>query len=175
MKIHHYKTLVSYERAFEIAVSGKAHNILGSSDPSFLGDATKYNPEELFLAAIASCHMLWYLHLCATHNITVTDYKDNASGVMEENKLGSGAFTSVTLQPQVGITATSMLDKAQSLHKEANAMCFIANSCNFKLFINPVSILLRSKLPRCKHTKHFMELIFDFDATLEKYTFWWCQ
>ncbi|WP_396637831.1 OsmC family protein [Maribacter sp. R77961] len=153
MKKHHYKTMLewtgntgegttnykAYQRAHEISIAGKNHNIMGSSDPSFRGDSSRYNPEELFLSSISSCHMLWFLHLCSVHGITVMEYRDNAIGVMEEDKKGSGRFTTVTLHPQVIITDPDMVQKANSLHKEANTMCFIANSCNFKIEHEPIT------------------------------------
>ncbi|MFS4468349.1 OsmC family protein [Maribacter sp. 2210JD10-5] len=123
----------SYTRSHTISVNGKYDKIMGSSDPSFLGDKTKYNPEELFLASIASCHMLWYLHLCSVHNIVVTDYMDHTTGVMQEDENGSGKFVAATLHPQVKVAQISMIKKAHELHKEANTMCFIANSCNFDI------------------------------------------
>ncbi len=121
----------SYSRDHTIYGKGKYNEILASSDPSFLGDASKYNPEDLFLSSVAACHMLWYLHLCSVHKIEVTAYSDNATGCMEELQNGSGRFTSVTLHPQVKITDPQMIAKANELHVEANKMCFIANSCNF--------------------------------------------
>jgi organic hydroperoxide reductase OsmC/OhrA len=81
--------------------------------------------------------MLWYLHLCSVNKIIVTEYLDNATGIMEETKNGSGKFTLVTLNPKVKITDLSMISKANELHQEANEMCFIANSCNFKIEHNP--------------------------------------
>ncbi len=123
----------SYNRNHKISVKEKYSDINGSSDPSFFGDVTKYNPEELFLSSLSACHMLWYLHLCTMHEIIVTAYEDNAQGMMEEWKNGSGKFTDVTLNPNVKITDSKMIDKANALHQEANNMCFIANSCNFKI------------------------------------------
>ncbi|NKI28500.1 OsmC family protein [Arenibacter sp. 6A1] len=147
MKNHHYKAKVqwtgnlgkgtldskSYNRNHEISVDGRYIGINGSSDPAFLGDGTRYNPEDLFLSSISACHMLWYLHLCATHKIIVTEYLDNATGIMVETENGSGRFTSATLHPQIKITDANMLEKAHELHEEANKMCFIANSCNFPI------------------------------------------
>lgn len=127
----------SYNRNHKIIANGKHNAIQGSSDPSFLGDKTKYNPEDLFLSSIASCHMLWYLHLCSMHKIIVTEYVDSATGIMEETKNGSGQFTQVTLHPNVKITDSTKIEKANQLHEEANNMCFIANSCNFKIKHNP--------------------------------------
>ncbi|WBU89104.1 OsmC family protein [Cellulophaga omnivescoria] len=127
----------SYNRNHTITANHKYGEIKGSSDPSFLGDKTKYNPEDLFLSSLSSCHMLWYLHLCSVHKIVVNSYVDNAIGTMEETEDGSGKFTGVTLQPKVIITDPKMLEKANELHKQANKMCFIANSCNFKIDHKP--------------------------------------
>jgi organic hydroperoxide reductase OsmC/OhrA len=119
-----------FERSHTILVDNKVA-ILGSSDPAFRGDQTKHNPEDLLLASISSCHMLWYLHLCAVAGVIVTDYVDNATGVMIETADGGGKFTAVTLHPIVTVTNASMTDKANELHAKANQLCFIANSLNF--------------------------------------------
>ena len=142
-KLHHYKTTVewtgnrgegtsgyrSYDRAHTIQVDNKAV-INGSSDPAFMGDASRYNPEDLLLASLSSCHMLWYLHLCADNGIIVMEYADHATGTMEEDENG-GQFKEVTLHPFVLVADSSMIEKAGALHKEAHQKCFIANSCNF--------------------------------------------
>ncbi|WP_340105958.1 OsmC family protein [Rhodohalobacter sp. 8-1] len=144
MKSHQYKTDLkwtgnrgngtagyrSYDRSYSVMINGKP-TLEGSADPAFRGDVSKWNPEELFLASLTACHMLWYLHLCADEEIHVMSYKDQASGVMEEMDNGSGKFAEVVLHPQVTITHTVNLDKAEKLHQRANEMCFIANSCNF--------------------------------------------
>ncbi len=143
-KDHLYKTTVtwtgnrgsgtmdyrSYDRDYVIAVEGKPE-IAGSSDSAFLGDKSRYNPEDLLLASISSCHMLWYLHLCSKHEIVVIDYVDEATGTMEEGGDGSGKFKEVTLRPRILIADRTHIELAQSLHQEANKMCFIANSLNF--------------------------------------------
>lgn len=103
----------------------------GSSDPSFRGEPERINPEEQFLAALAGCHMLWYLHLCSVNRITVVTYSDEASGKMVMDEDGSGRFVSVQLNPVVTILEGDRTETAHSLHNEANNMCFIANSCNF--------------------------------------------
>jgi organic hydroperoxide reductase OsmC/OhrA len=120
----------TYERSHTIAVNNKVV-IESSSDPAFRGDNTKHNPEELLLASLSSCHMLWYLHLCAEAAIVVVDYIDNATGIMEETANGGGRFTAVTLNPIVTITETEAVQKANELHSKANELCFIANSVNF--------------------------------------------
>jgi organic hydroperoxide reductase OsmC/OhrA len=122
----------SYERSHEIVIDRK-EIIKGSSDPSFLGDNTKYNPEELLLASISSCHMLWYLHLCSDADIVVTNYVDNAKGIMEETVDGGGKFTSVTLYPTITLKNISQQENANALHSKADELCFIANSLNFKV------------------------------------------
>src|ERR1700689_1452774 len=78
------KTYKSYRRDHTSSSEGKPE-IPSSSDPNFRGDGSRYNPEELLIGALSSCHMLWYLHLCAMNHITVTDYRDKASGLMREN------------------------------------------------------------------------------------------
>ena len=146
MKEHHYKTTVnwtgnngkgtqnyiSYKRDYSISADGKS-TIEGSSDPAFRGDKNRYNPEELLLASLSSCHMLWYLHLCSENGIIVTSYTDTAKGVMTETANGGGRFTEVMLNPVVTVTESAMVDKANELHAEANKLCFIANSCNFPI------------------------------------------
>ncbi|QES88235.1 OsmC family protein [Rhizosphaericola mali] len=126
------KNYNAFERSFSIQIKNKP-TILGSSDPAFLGDPTKYNPEEMFLASISSCHMLWYLHLCAVNGITVLSYQDQPLGTMLENKDGSGMFTSVVLKISITLLEYDKIDFAQSLHEKANKYCFIANSLNFKV------------------------------------------
>jgi organic hydroperoxide reductase OsmC/OhrA len=152
MKNHHYTTGVNwtgnkgkgtqsytaYTRDYSISAGGKPV-IEGSSDPAFRGDKNRYNPEELLLASISSCHMLWYLHLCSENGIIVTSYTDTAKGVMTETADGGGRFTEVTLYPIVTVTESSMIEKANELHAEANKLCFIANSCNFPILHRPVT------------------------------------
>ncbi|WP_438394990.1 OsmC family protein [Caballeronia sp. DA-9] len=111
--------------------------IEASSDPAFRGDATRHNPEELFVASLSSCHMLWYLHLCAVNGVVVTGYVDDPIGTMEETKQGSGRFTDVLLRPQVLIGAGGDLKLAERLHEEAHAFCFLANSVNFPVRCEP--------------------------------------
>lgn len=119
-----------YERAHEISAPGKPV-LVGSSDPAFRGDATRYNPEELLVAALAACHMLWYLHLCVEHGIVVTAYEDQPQGQMIETADGGGRFTEVVLHPVVTVPTDADVALAEALHERAHALCFIANSMNF--------------------------------------------
>jgi organic hydroperoxide reductase OsmC/OhrA len=123
----------SYSRNFTINAQGKP-DIAGSSDPVFRGDATRYNPEELLVASLSSCHMLWYLHLCSVNEIVVLEYRDDAIGTMEERD-GVGAFVRVTLRPAIKVSAGNDLARAIALHEEAHRLCFIARSVNFPVGI----------------------------------------
>jgi organic hydroperoxide reductase OsmC/OhrA len=105
--------------------------IMGSSDPAFRGDGTRWNPEQLLVAALAACHQLWYLHLCAEAGMVVVAYEDAAEGEMAEEADGAGQFTSVTLRPSLTIAAGSDPDKALALHQAASEKCFIARSMAF--------------------------------------------
>jgi organic hydroperoxide reductase OsmC/OhrA len=127
----------AYKREYTIKILNKV-DILGSSDPAFLGDKTKHNPEELFVTSISSCHMLWFLHLASTKGIVVINYTDTATGVMIEKEDGSGYFESVTLNPFVVITDPARIDETNELHQISNKYCFIANSLNFKVKHNPI-------------------------------------
>ncbi len=154
MKHHNYKINIiwdsetsgvttgynSYSRNHKISSKGKP-TILASSDPAFRGDHSKYNPEELFLASISSCHMLWYLHFCTNEGITVLEYNDNTLGTMIEEGTGAGRFISVILNPTVKIKESDKVALAKSLHEKANEFCFIANSCNFKIQHHPIIVL----------------------------------
>ncbi|MEO6231299.1 MAG: OsmC family protein [Ferruginibacter sp.] len=150
-KTHRYKTSVEWTGNTGTGTSGyrsytRSHTILagdkkpieGSSDPSFLGDSKKYSPEDLFVASVSSCHMLWYLHLCSDAGIVVTSYLDEASGTMIETNNGGGRFTEITLHPNVTVAEQSMVANAKSLHARANELCFIANSCNFPIHHQPL-------------------------------------
>lgn len=131
----------SYERRHDIVIQGKPV-LKASSDPVFRGDSSCYNPEELLLASLSSCHMLWYLHLCAESGIIVVSYSDNPEGIMTETPSGSGRFTEVTLRPIIQITDDSQKETAQQLHKKANEMCFIANSVNFPVKHEPEVLIV---------------------------------
>lgn len=130
------KSYRNYRRDHIIAAPGKPP-IPGSSDPNFRGDRSRYNPEDLLVASLSACHMLWYLHLCALSHVTVVDYRDVASGVMRENEDGSGEFIRVLLKPVVTISAADDISKALALHHEAHQLCFIARSVKFPVEIAP--------------------------------------
>ncbi len=126
----------NYKRDHEISAPGKPP-IPASSDPAFRGDKARYNPEELLVASLSACHMLWYLHLCADAGIVVTEYHDDASGAMAETKDGGGHFTQVTLRPVVKVAGQVDPELARRLHEQAHHLCFIANSVNFPVLCEP--------------------------------------
>jgi len=126
----------AYSRAHVITADGKPP-IEGSSDPSFRGDSSRWNPEELLLASLSACHKLWYLGLCAEAGIVVLAYEDRAQGTMVEQGDGAGQFTSVVLRPKVTLAPGSDLAQAQALHHTAHKKCFIARSVNFPVSHEP--------------------------------------
>ena len=130
----------AYTRDHDIACPGKPV-IRGSADPAYRGDAGRHNPEDLLVAALSACHMLWYLHLCSAAGVVVTAYEDAAEGVMQTHPPeGTGEFAQVTLRPRVTITADSDTDAAAQLHEKANANCFVARSVNFPVDHEPTIV-----------------------------------
>ena len=128
------RTYRGYRRDHSISAGAKPP-IPGSSDPGFLGDPKRYNPEELLVASLSSCHMLWYLHLCSSQGIVVVNYCDSASGIMTEHPDGAGEFVRVMLRPVVTVLPGADREKALALHYQAHHMCFIARSVNFPVDI----------------------------------------
>lgn len=133
------ETYRAYGREHTIEAEGKPV-IAGSADPIFRGDARRYNPEDLLVASISACHMLWYLHLCAEAGIVVLAYTDRPVGRMEEEgKDGSGRFVHVALAPTVTVQAGADRSLAERLHETAHRKCFIANSVNFPITREPTT------------------------------------
>jgi len=126
----------AYARDHVFSSPGKP-DLPGSADPAFRGDKSRYNPEELLVASVASCHMLWYLHLCAVAGVVVVAYRDDPVGTMVEDTARGGYFTGIVLHPRVTITAGSDAAKARALHEGAHAKCYIANSVNFPIECEP--------------------------------------
>jgi organic hydroperoxide reductase OsmC/OhrA len=125
-----------YGRDYEVRAGAKPP-IPGSSDANFRGDAARWNPEDLLVASISACHKLWYLHLCSVGGVVVTAYRDRAEGVMIETEDGGGHFASVTLRPHAKLAAGSDPARAAALHHDAHAKCFVANSVNFPIAVQP--------------------------------------
>ena len=124
-----------YGREHVIRVAGKP-DIAGSSDVAFRGNAERWNPEDLLVAAASACHQLWYLHLCADAGIAVQRYVDHAVGTMVDSDRGH--FTRIVLHPHVAIRAGDDRELAAQLHHQAHAKCYVANSVNFPIECEPV-------------------------------------
>ena len=155
-KEHHYKLLTKwqgnkgsgtsglrdYDRSHTVSIANKPDLYLTTDNPA-VGDKTKLNPEDLLVTAISSCHMLSYLYVCASEGVIVTDYIDNATGVMIENEQGGGQFKEVILNPVVTVTDKKMIEKAMALHHKAHEICYIANSVNFPVENNATCVALK--------------------------------
>ena len=131
----------SYRRDHLIDAAGRP-TIAGSSDAGFRGDATRWNPEQLLVVALAQCHMLWYLHLCADAGVIVVDYRDEATGTMVLDSDGGGQFSSAVLRPRVTVAAGEMVERALALHHAVPALCFILRSVNFPVSHEPTVVVV---------------------------------
>jgi organic hydroperoxide reductase OsmC/OhrA len=132
-----------YDRDHVVSAAGKP-DLPGSSDPRFRGDPARWSPEDLLVASLAQCHMLWYLHLAAVAGIVVTGYVDEASGTMALEPGGAGQFTEVVLRPRVTVAAPALGVGAGPLHEEAAKLCFIARSVNFPVRHEPTVVVAGS-------------------------------
>ncbi|PXY45043.1 OsmC family protein [Flavobacterium hydrophilum] len=119
-----------YSKSHKILIEGKpVLNV--SAAKAFKGDPELYNPEDLLLSSLVSCHMMSYLYVCSQNGIEVLEYSDHAEAILEVASDGSGRFTEVRLHPNVVIANADKVQEALDLHTKANQLCFIANSCNF--------------------------------------------
>lgn len=125
-----------YGREYRVLVDGKPA-LAGSADPAFRGDAGRHNPEDLFLASLSACHMLFYLSLCARGGVRVLAYEDQPRGTLRMEPGGGGRFAEITLHPAVTVAADADTGLALRLHERAHALCFIANSCGVPIHLQP--------------------------------------
>jgi organic hydroperoxide reductase OsmC/OhrA len=150
---HYYQTQVHWQGNLGLGTAGyqaysRNHTLMAegkppvqlSSDPAYRGDATMYNPEELLLAALSGCHMLWFLHLCSIAGVVVTHYQDNAKATMSLAENGSGKFSEAVLHPVVTVAHAHMLQQLPALHEQAHQYCFIAASVNFMVRCCPFGL-----------------------------------
>lgn len=128
----------TYSRNHSIAIAGKP-TLAGSSDTAFRGDATRHNPEDMLVASLSACHMLWYLHLAVVKGIPVLRYEDAAYGIMAETPR-PGRFLEVVLRPRVTVRRGGDAALAAQLHARAHEECFVANSVNFPVRHEPVIV-----------------------------------
>lgn len=129
-----------YDRSHVVSADGPP-DLEGTADPQFLGDPQKWNPEQLFVASLAQCHLLWYLGLCARAGVVVQEYVDSPVGTMVTAPDGSGRFTEVVLRPRVVVESEDQVDKALSLHAEAHRMCFVAQSVSCEVRHEPTAVV----------------------------------
>ena len=123
-----------FDGGASVDASASPHNV-----PVPLSDESAVDPEEAFVAALASCHMLWFLSIAAKRGHVVESYRDRAIGVMGKDPWGKLAMTNVTLRPHVVFASgTAITEEAlQAMHEEAHAECFIANSVKTELTTVP--------------------------------------
>ena len=105
--------------------------------PAPLSDPNNVDPEEAFVAAIASCHMLWFLSLAAKRGFVIDTYSDDAVGVMEKNEQGKMAITRIALRPQISFAGEKIPSSSDidALHHAAHENCFIANSVRTEISV----------------------------------------
>jgi organic hydroperoxide reductase OsmC/OhrA len=122
-----------FDGGAEVAGSSSPHSV-----PLPYSDAAAVDPEEAFVAAVSSCHMLWFLSLAAKAGWTVDSYRDDAVGVMARNAEGRMAITVVTLRPAVRFAgAGPSQEELMRLHHEAHERCYIANSVKSEVRCEP--------------------------------------
>ena len=130
-----------YSRVHEWSFDGGS-NVRAAASPDVvplaLTAADAVDPEEAFVAALASCHMLWFLSLAAQRGVRVDRYEDAASGTMARNGSGRLAITAVTLRPRLSFSgAIPTQEDIASLHHAAHEHCFLAASVNCSITIEP--------------------------------------
>jgi len=128
------KTYRGYDRTWEIRTPGKPA-VSCSNDPLLGGDPDLHNPEDLLVSSLASCHMLWYLHLASNAGIAVLAYEDRPEGNGESEPSGAGRFLKAVLKPEITVPAGTDLAKADAIHSDIHKVCFIARSVNFPVDI----------------------------------------
>lgn len=112
---------------------------LASSAPAFVGNPEALNPETLLVGALASCHLLTFLAVCAKRGYVVESYDDAASGVLGKNAEGKMAITRITLRPRVAFGGDKVPspEELAKLHERAHANCFIGSSTRSEVTVEP--------------------------------------
>ena len=127
------ESVETYSREFRAEIDGKPP-LRGSADPAFHGDPTLYNPEDLLMIALSSCHMLSYLAVCAHAGIAVVSYEDSAVGTLARRD-GRVKFVDALLRPRVVVEEGSDIARARALHEKAHNICIIANSVKAEVIV----------------------------------------
>jgi organic hydroperoxide reductase OsmC/OhrA len=130
-------TYDTYNRNHVVIFEGGTR-VSASAAPAYRGDPALVNPEEAFVAALSSCHMLTFLAVAAKKRFVVDRYSDRAVGRLEKNDKGRMAVTQVVLHPQIefGGSITPTPEEIAQLHEQAHAGCFIANSVTTEVKID---------------------------------------
>ena len=123
-------------KTHRVSIVGKP-DLTVSAAREFKGNPQCYNPEDLLLSSLISCHMMSYFYLCDKHKVEILSYSDTAEGILEVNENGSGKFVEVVLFPRVIVKDKHQVALAVELHEKAHELCFIANSCNFEIKVCP--------------------------------------
>ncbi len=124
-----------FDGGVEVPASASPHVV-----PEPLSVAAAVDPEEAFVAAISSCHMLWFLSIAARRGLVVDAYRDDAVGIMGRNPGGKTAVVTVRLRPRVSFSGTKAPTKEEltALHHAAHEECYIANSITTEVRCEPV-------------------------------------
>ena len=129
-------TYESYNRDHEWRFEN-GPSIAASAAPEFRGTPHRLDPEESFVASIASCHMLTFLAICARRRLVVEEYLDEAVGFLENGPKGVMAITRVELSPRILFSGNPPTDEQlRRLHRQSHAECFIANSVKTNIRVN---------------------------------------
>ena len=128
------RTYKGYDRTWNVETPGKPV-IHCSNDPLLGGDPGLHNPEDMLIAALSACHMLWFLHLAGNAGIAVQGYADDPLAVGETDASGASRFLRATLRPRITVPEGTDLDRANAVHAEIHKVCFIARSVNFPVTI----------------------------------------
>lgn len=137
------ESYTSYSRDHVVQVADRPP-VLGSSDPAFRGDPSRYSPEELFVASLSQCHMLWFLHMAARAGVVVVGYTDRATGTMRVESAGAGQFVEVVLHPGITVDGRVSEELVARLHRQAHDHCFISRSVNFPVRHAPLATQMRT-------------------------------
>lgn len=153
--MHRYTATVEWERGEQVFTDnryGRGHalrfdggaELRGSASPLVvrppLSDLAGVDPEEMFVASLSSCHMLWFLDVTRRAGFRVDRYRDEAEGFMEKNAEGKVAITRVVLHPDVAFSGEKLPARAEveALHHRAHEECYIASSVKSEVAIEPV-------------------------------------
>jgi organic hydroperoxide reductase OsmC/OhrA len=121
---------IAFDGGTTIQASGAPQNV-----PAQFSSETSVDPEEMFVASLASCHMLWFLDFARRAGIEILSYEDEAEGVMAKSAEGRTAITRVTLRPKIECSADAAT--LEKIHHQAHEVCFIANSVKTEIVVEP--------------------------------------